>query len=271
MNLSEQQIQIQSIFDTAADHFDRPELPFWNIFGQRTVEKLQLQPSMKVLDLCCGSGASALPAAQAVGPTGSVTAHDLSENLLTLAKKKAEDLGLDNLNFSQADMNQLSYGSETFDAIQIVFGIFFSDDMVGTLKKLKPLLKPGGKIVITTWQEDAFEPINTIWKSELVKLLDDPFPKERPWDIVQHANGVRKVLEEAGFLNPEVISEDNWLPLAKPEDWWTMSLGSGYRAYIEMLDPNQRTKFRNWVIEELRSQGINKYKAGVHYGMSVQS
>ena len=54
-------------YDAAADHFDDEPLGFWDLIGTRTVAKLNLPSGAKVLDVGCGTGASALPAAQAVG------------------------------------------------------------------------------------------------------------------------------------------------------------------------------------------------------------
>ncbi len=74
-------------YNSAADYFDHPANTFWERYGRRTVERLQLTPGMRVLDVCCGSGASAIPAAEMVGPSGSVVGVDLAENLLELSQQ----------------------------------------------------------------------------------------------------------------------------------------------------------------------------------------
>jgi hypothetical protein len=56
---------------------------FWSRYGERTVARLHLKRGATVLDVACGTGASALPAAAAVGPSGRVVGVDLAENLLT--------------------------------------------------------------------------------------------------------------------------------------------------------------------------------------------
>ncbi len=60
----------EATYSAAADHFDDPPLAFWSRIGERTIERASLQPGHRVLDVCSGTGASALPAAEAVGPTG---------------------------------------------------------------------------------------------------------------------------------------------------------------------------------------------------------
>lgn len=84
-NSDEAQKKAAATYNAAADFFDHPANTFWERYGRRTIERLNLTAGERVLDVCCGSGASAIPAAQAVGPTGSVTGVDLAENLLELA------------------------------------------------------------------------------------------------------------------------------------------------------------------------------------------
>ena len=76
------QDQLEKTYNAAADHYDHPALSFWDRFGRRTVERLPLATGMEVLDVCCGMGGSALPAAERVGPSGHVVAVDLAQNLL---------------------------------------------------------------------------------------------------------------------------------------------------------------------------------------------
>src|SRR5437762_8074286 len=72
---------------------------FWAYFGRRTIELASLRIGWQVLDVCCGTGASALPTAEAVGPTGNVIGVDLAKELLELARRTAvqQRLGLPEL------------------------------------------------------------------------------------------------------------------------------------------------------------------------------
>lgn len=83
-----------SAYNAASDFFDHPVNSFWNRFGQETVDRLGLTAGQSVLDVCCGTGASAIPAARYVGSEGSVLGVDLAENLIALAQAKASREGL---------------------------------------------------------------------------------------------------------------------------------------------------------------------------------
>jgi ubiquinone/menaquinone biosynthesis C-methylase UbiE len=76
------QVQLEKTYNAAADHYDLPALSFWDRFGRRTIERLPIAVGMNVLDVCCGMGGSALPAAERVGSSGHVVAVDLAQNLL---------------------------------------------------------------------------------------------------------------------------------------------------------------------------------------------
>src|SRR5260370_11236274 len=86
-------------YNAADDSYDDPANSFWERFGRKTIERLHLHPGAHVLDVCCGSGASAIPAAEKVGPEGFVLGVDLAEKLLERARSKATKRGLHNLKF----------------------------------------------------------------------------------------------------------------------------------------------------------------------------
>src|SRR5262245_55225983 len=107
-------------YNAAAADYD---VGFWERFGRSTVERLRLAPGARVLDAACGTGASALAAAEAVGPDGEVVGVDLAENMLELARRKASTRVLRNVRFSLADITALDYPDEHFDAVVCVFGV----------------------------------------------------------------------------------------------------------------------------------------------------
>src|SRR5580692_843541 len=90
-------------YGAAADHYRLPALSFWDRFGAATVSRLRLAPGGTVLDLCCGAGASAIPAAYAVGPAGRVLGIDIAAPQLDLVRARAAAEGLANIEFRYGD------------------------------------------------------------------------------------------------------------------------------------------------------------------------
>src|SRR5262249_48072605 len=86
-------------YNAASDYFDNPATSFWERYGRRPVERLRPPAGARVLDVCCGSGASAIPAAEMVGAGGFVLGVDLAASLLELARRKAKLRGLENIEF----------------------------------------------------------------------------------------------------------------------------------------------------------------------------
>lgn len=97
----------QDTYNAAAEFFDEQALGFWDRFGRATVDRLDLRPGATVLDACAGSRASALPAAERVGPTGKVLAVDLADNLLALARAKADRHDFAHLETRHGDIETL--------------------------------------------------------------------------------------------------------------------------------------------------------------------
>src|SRR5690348_1420607 len=100
-------LKAAATYNAAADHFDDDPLGFWARIGRQTIDGLALAPGAVVLDVGCGTGASALPAAEIVGPRGRVVGVDLAERLLAIARGKAESQGLANIEFRTGDMERL--------------------------------------------------------------------------------------------------------------------------------------------------------------------
>src|SRR4051794_40631757 len=136
MDVQEAKLRATAAYNAAAELFDDPRLSFWDRFGRRTVERLDLAPGSSVLDLCCGAGASALPAAERVGPFGKVLGIDLAENLIQRARVKASIRRLGNLELRVGDFDRLDLPPVSFDAVLCVFGIFFMPDMAGALRRM---------------------------------------------------------------------------------------------------------------------------------------
>src|SRR5262249_42631758 len=133
-------LKAATTYNAASDHFDDGPLAFWDRYGTRTVERLALARGAAVLDVGCGSGASALPAAAAVGPGGRVVGVDLAERLLALARAKAARRNLGNVEFRTGDMERLEFPDASFDAVICVFAIFFVADMAKQVSALSPPL-----------------------------------------------------------------------------------------------------------------------------------
>ena len=272
------QEKAERTYNFTADFFDDPALGFWDRCGRQMVGLLDLEPGMRVLDVCCGTGASALPAAKAVGNGGRVIGVDLAENLLELARQKAKAVQSGNIEFLKADMTELPFEHESFDAVIIVFGIFFVPDMVGQVRKLWGLVRPGGKLGIATWGPRFFEPAYTEWKAALTTLAPEWVTDFNPWDRITTVEAVQRLIEE-GLSGDDkgmgrevkVVAEECGHTLSSPEDFWRIALGSGLRWVIEQVGESKSMVLKKILLQRLteRPDGpVRSIETNAIYGIA---
>lgn len=266
MNLKQMaNARAQAAYHAAADHYDQAALSFWDKFGRATVARLNLQPGAVVLDVCCGSGASALPTAEVVGSTGRVLGVDLAPGLVALAQTKARQRGLCHAEFRVGDFEALAESDAGFDAVLCVFGIFFVPDMTGAVAKLWRLVRPGGQLAITTWGPRVFEPANSIFWETIRSVRPELYKGFNPWDRINEPASVEALLGEAGVPGAVAVPESAWHQLATPEDWWTIVMGSGYRGVVEQLASEERERVRAVVLAAVGSQQVHRIETNVIY------
>jgi SAM-dependent methyltransferase len=257
-------------YNAAADSYDAPANTFWQRYGARTVERLNLRQGMRVLDVCAGSGASALPAADAVGPSGHVIAVDAAQSLLTLLRRKAEARGLHHLHVCAGDLLALGVAESSFDAVVCVFGIFFVSDMERAVAELWRRVRPGGQLAVTTWGPQLFEPMNSPFWDAIAAERPDLYKAFSPWDALTHPEALAQLLRAGGVPAPRVEAESGVHPLATPDDWWTLVMGSGYRGTVDRLTPEERARVRMRNQDYFQSASVQSVHTNVVYATAVK-
>ncbi len=252
-------------YTATADHFDDPALSFWDRFGRRTVDQIGLRPGYRVLDACCGTGASALPAAHVVGAAGQVLGMDLAEPALVLAREKAEAQGLTNVEFRAVDVEHTGLPSESFDAVVCVFGVFFVPDMATAVAEMWRLVRPGGVLAITVWGPGWLEPATTTFWAAVGAERRELVGGFHPWTRVTDTAALSQLFHDGGAVSPTVETEPGTHPLASPEDWWSIVLGTGYRATVQQLDPAAAQRVRAASIAWLRQHEVRELQTNVVY------
>ena len=260
----------RAAYHAAADTYDHPALSFWERFGRETVARLRLRPDEHVLDVCCGSGASAIPAAEAVGRNGRVVGIDLAPGLIELARRKANIAGLAHAEFLEGDFEQLAEPEAAFDAVVCVFGIFFLPDMPAALRRLWRWVRPGGRLAVTTWGPRLFEPANTIFWDTIRTVRPELYKGFNPWDRISDPAAVVALMAEAGTVPAAANAASADHRLREPDDWWWILKGSGYRGIIDALTPAQHVTVRDTVVETVRARGIDRIETNVIFATAIK-
>jgi len=271
LNLTEPaKIKVAATFNSAADHYDDAPLAYWDVIGRRTVDRLDLRRGFTVLDVGCGTGASALPAAERVGPSGRILGVDLADKLLDLARAKAAKRRLHNVEFRQGDMTALGFPDGNFDAVVSVFSVFFVSDMEGLVRELWRMVKPGGKLAITTWGPRNLEPAHTAWRESVQAERPDLYSPSRRWDRIALPQQVRKLMEDGGVSNAEVVLESGSQVLRTPEDWWTIVMGTGLRGTVDAMDGKTAARIRDHNISWVRDHRVESVEINVIYAVATK-
>jgi SAM-dependent methyltransferase len=117
--------------------------------GEALVRDLGVGEGLEVLDLGCGDGTTAVPAAQ-LG--ADVLGVDIAANLLAAGNARAQALGLDNLRFQEGDATDLrDLDDASFDLVLSIFGAMFAPKPFDVAKEMVRVTKPGGRIVMGNW------------------------------------------------------------------------------------------------------------------------
>lgn len=156
-------------------------------------------PGQNVLDLACGTGLVSLMAKRAVGTTGTVLGIDVADEMIEIAKQKAEIQGLD-VEFINHDITDLEAlkGNRIrgdYDIITCASALVLLEDPAKAIKQWAGLLKPGGRLITDVPTEDT-QPLGLIYE-EMGRELGLKLPFSRCW--VRGIGSLQEVMIDAGF------------------------------------------------------------------------
>jgi SAM-dependent methyltransferase len=170
--------------------------------GENLVKTLRIEPRMKVLDLGCGDGTTALPAAR-LG--ADVLGVDIASNLVAAGNARAKAAGLDNLRFQEGDASNLNrIDDDKFDLVVSIFGAMFAPRPFDVAEEMVRVTKPGGRIVMGNWIPGDPTLVAQILKISAAYTPPPPegFVSPMTWG---DEDKVRERFEAAG-IKPEKIS-----------------------------------------------------------------
>lgn len=196
-----------------ADFLDRTLAPALDC----VLEAADLRPGERVLDIGCGTGASMLAAAQAVGPEGRVTGADISPVMLQGARARAAEAGCATVTFLEADAQTHHFGRGAFDAMISRFGVMFFADSVAAFENMGRAMRRGGRMHFVCWSGLGQNPWFALPRQVAIDRLGAPEPADPrapgPMAFAER-DYVTGILESAGLT--EVTAREVAVDLTPP-------------------------------------------------------
>lgn len=224
---------------------------------QATLQALDLQAGQRVLDIGCGSGATTLEIARRVAAGGSVVGADISPQMLSVARKRAESAGVQ-VQFLEADAGAHDFGAP-FDRAFSRFGVMFFELPAQAFAHIRRALRPDGRLAFTCWRSMSENPWANIPIAAIEPMLKAPLPRPDPDAPGPYAFAdgakIERILGEAGWRDVSLSRWDGDIPIGGEGTLeqiasFVMKIGPCARAIADQdLDAEEA---RQRLIERLR-------------------
>ncbi len=171
------------------------------------VESLELQPGQRVLELACGPGDTGFMAAELVQPGGTLISSDGAEPMLEVARARAAELGIQNVEFRQLELEWIDLETATVDAVLVRWGIMLTVDPAAAAREIRRVLRSGGHTALAVWDARERNPWALIPSTALLELghAEPPDPQAPGPFALAEEGRLAELLEDAGFTDVEVI------------------------------------------------------------------
>jgi SAM-dependent methyltransferase len=172
------------------------------------LDHARLQPGLRVLELAAGPGETGFLAAELIRPGGSVVCSDATDEMLEVARARASELGIENVEFKRIELEWIDLETASVDVVLCKWGLMFAVDPEAALREVRRVLRPGGAVALAVWDEPPANPWATITTRALVELghTTQPDPDAPGMFALAPPGLLQNLLQNAGFLEVVVDS-----------------------------------------------------------------
>lgn len=271
--ISEQQKQSWNKFSPGWQKWNDFTMQFLKPMGDTIIDNLQIKDGDNVLDIATGTGEPGLTIA-ALTPNGKVTGTDLADGMLQVAHYNAQAKGIKNYHTRTADVSELPFDKEAFDAISCRMGFMFFPDMQQAANEMYRVLKPGGRISISVWTGPDQNNWITTMMSVIQKhvALPSPAPDSPGMFRCARPGLIAAFFTTAGFKNITEKEITGQVDFGSFDQYWQIMLDVGAPIVAALSQTDEATKalIKTEVAALFQSQ--NKPGAAVlNYGALVVS
>jgi len=225
--------------------------------NQFLINHAAIKSGERILDLGSGTGDPAISIGVALGGTGSITACDLTPDMLATARNRSVNVGLEVLDFAAADMSALTFADSSFDCITCRFGLMFPADRVAAAKEALRVLRPGGRVAYMVWGPYEENPPFFVIRRALAQALGQEEGQVPHRHSLGSPGQLEEILDAAGFERTEEREARYRRPVDDLDDYINRALIRGYKEIVETLDDSAREE----LMEKLRA-AFDPYREG---------
>jgi ubiquinone/menaquinone biosynthesis C-methylase UbiE len=234
---------IEEVFDGAAARYDREGPNVFSGWGERLVDLLGLVGGERVLDVATGKGAVLIPAAQNVGKFGRVVGVDLSHAMLQQAEIAAQEAAIENFGLYKMDAEHLEFRDGIFDVVTCALSIFFFPSQNIALAEMKRVLHSRGRLGVSVFGTTP-PPFDPAWRIFADQMRAYNAAVRTPGRVSYTPEEFEGLLIRAGFLEPQVRSEQSEVVFSSLADWWAFQFTLGNRAALTRMSEVALAKFK---------------------------
>ena len=192
--------------------------------SEAMIKLLGLKGTEHLLDIASGAGEPGLTAATSL-PDGKVTAIDLSEKMVAIANEHAKQRNVNNFQSQVAEVSNMPFENNSFDAITCRFGMMFFPDIRASLDEIMRVLKSGGKVVAAVWGNPQHNPFLSIIGMTVMEKLGIPKPSDNAPGIFRFTKPglLSEIFSDSGFVEVLESNMEGEIIFDSVEQFWEMS------------------------------------------------
>jgi SAM-dependent methyltransferase len=220
------------------------------------VDHVDAHPGDTILDLAGGPGENGFLAAERVGPSGRVVETDFAPEMVDVARRRASELGLQNVETRVLDAEDMDLADDSVDGIICRWGFMLMLDPRAALRECRRVLKDGRRLALSVWAGPDKNPWVTVTGMTMVQLGHqpgrDPFGPGGMFSMADPET-IRTMLSEAGFgqVTVEEMPVD-WTYESFDEGWDFLTEVAGAIAQVvKELPPDETEKLRRALEENM--------------------
>ncbi len=188
-----------------------------------------LQPRERVLDVACGTGIVARQAAPLVGEEGHVSALDMNQTMLDVARGVPSPLGA-KINWQEGDAMRMPFADSTFDVVLCQHGLPFIPNRESAVNEMRRVLAPDGRVLVMVLQSLALHPAFEALMESVARHLSLPVSAVATPFAMSDVNELRNLFLMAGFNKVDILSESTVARFAEPSRFVQLAVISSAAA-----------------------------------------